>query len=56
MKTTKALSKLVIKKVTLFDFPQASKKDINLIIKSPNPKKGTGPDEIPIKVIKTGAM
>ena len=40
-------SKENIKKVTLVDFPQASTKDVNLLIKSPNPKKATGPDCIP---------
>ena len=44
-----------IKKVTLFDFPQASTKDINFIIKSLNPKEAIAPDCIPIKVIRTSA-
>lgn len=44
-----------IKKVTLFDFPQASTKDINFITKSLNPKEAIAPDCIPIKVIRTSA-
>ena len=36
-----------IKKVTLVDFPQASTKEVNLLIKPLNPKKATGPDGIP---------
>ena len=43
-----------IKKITLFGFSQASAKE-NLITKSPNPRKTTGPDGIHIKVIKTAA-
>ena len=34
-----------------FEFPEAKVEDINKIIKSLNPKKVTGPDGIPIKVI-----
>ena len=34
-----------------FEFPEAKVEDINKIIKSLNPKKATGPDGIPIKVI-----
>ena len=35
-----------------FDFPEPTVKDINTIIKSLDPKKATGPDGIPIKIIK----
>ena len=35
-----------------FDFPELTLKDINTIIKSLDPKKATGPDGIPIKIIK----
>ena len=35
-----------------FDFPEPTLKDINTIIKSLDPKKPTGPDGIPIKIIK----
>ena len=35
-----------------FDFPESTVKDISKIIKSLNPKKATGPDGIPIKIIK----
>ena len=38
-----------------FDFPKPTVKDINSIIKSLNPKKATGPDGIPIKIIKHAA-
>ena len=34
-----------------FEFPEAKVENINKIIKSLNPKKATGPDGIPIKVI-----
>ena len=37
-----------------FTFPEA-KTEINKIINSLNPKKATGPDCIPIKVIKTAS-
>ena len=40
-----------IKEIIIFNFAQASTKDINLIITSLNPKKPTGSDGIPIKVI-----
>ena len=35
-----------------FDFPEPTVKDINAIIQSLDPKKATGPDSIPIKIIK----
>ena len=35
-----------------FDFPEPTVKDINTSIKSLDPKKATGPDGIPIKIIK----
>ena len=35
-----------------FDFPTAKVEDINKIIKSLNPKKVTGQDNIPIKILK----
>ena len=35
-----------------FDFSKPTVEDISLIIKSLNPKKATGPDGIPIKVLK----
>ena len=35
-----------------FDFPKPTVEDISKIIKSLNPKKATGPDGIPIKVLK----
>ena len=38
-----------------FDFPKATVEDISSIIKSLNPKKATGPDSIPIKIIKAAA-
>ena len=36
-----------------FEFPEAEVEDINKIIKSLNPKKATGPDGIPIKIIRS---
>ena len=35
-----------------FDFPTAKAEDINKIIKSLNPRKATGPDGIPVKILK----
>ena len=35
-----------------FDFPEPTVKDINSIIKSLDPKKATGPDGIPIKILR----
>ena len=37
---------------TSFEFPEATTEDINKIIRKLNPNKATGPDHIPIKVIK----
>ena len=39
----------------VFNFPEASTEEINKIIKSLNPHKATGPDGIPLKIIKTAA-
>ena len=38
-----------------FDLPPASKEDINKIVKSLNINKATGPDGIPLKLIKLSA-
>ena len=35
-----------------FDFPTSIFEDINKIIKSLNPRKATGPDDIPVKTLK----
>ena len=35
-----------------FGFPAAKAEDINKIIKSLNPRKATGPDGIPVKILK----
>ena len=35
-----------------FDFPTAEVEDINKIFKSLNPRKATGPDRIPVKILK----
>ena len=35
-----------------FDFPTTEVEDINKIIKSLNPRKATGPDGIPVKILK----
>ena len=35
-----------------FDFPTAKVEDINKIIKSLNPRKATGSDSIPIKILE----
>ena len=40
-------------KKSIFDFPEATTEDINKIIKSLNRNKATGPDRIPLKIIKT---
>ena len=37
------------------DFPLASVEEVNSIIKSLNPNKTTGPNGIPIKIIKSAA-
>ena len=44
--------KEIIKEKSIFDFPEATTENINIIIKSLNPNKATGPDHIPLKVIK----
>ena len=44
-----------IKKKPIFDFPEATTEHANEIIKSLNPNKATGPDRIPLKIIKTAA-
>ena len=41
--------------VIRFDIPTAKIEDINKIIKNINPKKATGPDEIPPKIVKLSA-
>ena len=50
----KEIKKLVQKNET-FTFPKAKTEDINKIINSLNPKKATGPDGIPIKIIKVAS-
>ena len=40
---------------TFFEFPEATTEDTNKIIRKLNPNKATGPDRIPIKVIKASA-
>ena len=35
-----------------FDFPTSKPEDINKIIKSLNPRKVTGPDGVPVKILK----
>ena len=47
--------KEIVKEKLSFDFPEATAEDINKIIKSLNPNKATGPDRIPLKIIKTAA-
>ena len=45
-----------IKEKPIFDFPEATTEDIiNIIIKPLNTNKATGPDPIPLKIIKTAA-
>ena len=44
--------KEIFKNLTQFEFPKPTVEDISLIIKSLNPRKATGPDCIPLKVIK----
>ena len=41
--------------VIRFDIPTAKIEDINKIIKNVNPKKATGPDKIPPKIVKLSA-
>ena len=38
-----------------YSFPEANKEEINILIKRLNPKKATGPDGIPLKIIKLSA-
>ena len=40
---------------TRFDIPTAKVEDINKIIKNINPKKTTGPDKIPPKIVRLSA-
>ena len=47
--------KEIVKEKPIFDFPEATTEDINIIIKSLNPNKATGPDHIPLKISKTAA-
>ena len=47
--------KKLVKKNETFTFPKAKTEDINKIINSLNPKKATGPDSIPIKIIKVAS-
>ena len=39
----------------IYSFPEAKKEEINILIKRLNPKKATGPDGIPLKIIKLSA-
>ena len=41
--------------IHLFDFPEVRIDDINAIINSLSPNRATGPDLIPLKIIKTTA-
>ena len=45
--------KEIVEEKPIFDFAEATTEDINTIIKSLNPNKATGPDRIPLKIIKT---
>ena len=47
--------KEIVTEKPIFDFPEATTEDINKIIKSLNPNKATGPDRIPLQIIKTAA-
>ena len=47
--------KEIAKEKPIFDFPEATSKDINKIIKSLNPNKATGPDRMSLKIIKNAA-
>ena len=40
---------------TSFEFPETTTEDINKIIRKLNTNRATGPDRIPIKVIKASA-
>ena len=44
--------KEIVKEKPIFNFPEATTEDINKVIKSLNPNKATGPDHIPLKIIK----
>ena len=44
-----------IRKKCSYSFPEAKKEEINILIKRLNPKKATGPDGIPLKIIKLSA-
>ena len=39
----------------IYSFPEAEKKEINILIKRLNPKQATVPDGIPLKIIKLSA-
>ena len=39
----------------IYSFPEAKKEEINILIKRLNPKKATGPDGIPLKIIELSA-
>ena len=45
-------TKEIVKEKTIFDFPDATIEDVNKIFKSLNPNKITGPDRIPLNIIK----
>ena len=45
----------IVNEKPIFDFPEATTEAMNKIIKSLNPNKTTGPDNIPLKIIKTAA-
>ena len=47
--------KEIVKKKPICDFPEATTEDTDKIVKSLNPNKATGPDRIPLKIIKTPA-
>ena len=40
--------KEIVKEKPIFDFPEAATEDINIIIKSLNSNKASGPDRIPL--------
>ena len=47
--------KEIVKKKSIFDFSEVTIEDINKIMKLLYPNKATGPDRIPLKIIKTAA-
>ena len=49
------LRKEIVKKKPIFDFPEVTTEVLNIIIKPLNPNKESGPDRIPLKMIKTAA-